>query len=141
MISWMIKSALVPTECREVCSVLCGQPGWEWSFGGRMDTCVCLAESLHWSSETTTTPLIGRTPMQNVFGVKNKVKKENELVQVKRYFCVLLSDTSSSLCSGRYLLHHSWAKVIQHLWPLPFELSTNYYLCTPSWHPAGGKSY
>ena len=36
-----------------------------------MGTCICMAESLHCSPETTTTLLIGYTPIQNVFGVKN----------------------------------------------------------------------
>ena len=37
---------------------------------GRMDTCICVAESLHCSPETTTTLLTGYTPVHNVFGVK-----------------------------------------------------------------------
>ena len=32
---------------------------------GRMDTCGCMAESLHCSPETTTTLLIGCIPIQN----------------------------------------------------------------------------
>ena len=43
----------LPTE-------LSGKPIWR-----RMDTCVCMAESFHCSSETTTTLLIGYTPIQN----------------------------------------------------------------------------
>ena len=39
--------------------------GW-----GRKDACICMAESLHCSSETITTLLIGNTPIQNIFGVK-----------------------------------------------------------------------
>ena len=34
-------------------------------FRGRMDTCICMAESLCGSSETMTTLLIGHTPIQN----------------------------------------------------------------------------
>ena len=37
---------------------------------GRMDTCVCVAESLCCPPETITTLLIGFTPIQNVLGVK-----------------------------------------------------------------------
>ena len=37
------------------------QPGWE----GRIDTCICMAESLCCSPDTTTTLLIGYTPIQN----------------------------------------------------------------------------
>ena len=39
-----------------------GQPRWEASLG---DTWICMAESLCCSSETTTTLLIGYTPIQN----------------------------------------------------------------------------
>ena len=46
---------------RELCSVICasldGKGVWE-----RMDTCVCMAESLHCSPETTTILLIGYIP-------------------------------------------------------------------------------
>ena len=38
-----------------------------------MDPRICVAPSLHCSSETITTLLIGCTPIQNVFGVKKKV--------------------------------------------------------------------
>ena len=43
---------------------------------GRMDTCMCMAEFLHCSLETVTTLLIGYTPIQNVFGVFKKKKKQ-----------------------------------------------------------------
>ena len=42
------------------CASLDGRGLW-----GRMDTCICTAESLHWSPETTTTLLTGYTPIQN----------------------------------------------------------------------------
>ena len=35
--------------------------------------------SLHYSSETITTLLIGYTPIQSVFGVKKKWNKNNEV--------------------------------------------------------------
>ena len=34
-------------------------------LGGRIDTCICMAESLHCSSETIITLLIGYTPIKN----------------------------------------------------------------------------
>ena len=34
-------------------------------FGERMDTCICMAESLHSSLEAITTLLISYTPIQN----------------------------------------------------------------------------
>ena len=40
------------------------QPSWEGCWG-KMDTCLPMAESLHCSPETTTTLLIGYTPLQN----------------------------------------------------------------------------
>ena len=39
---------------------------------GRVDTCLCMAESLCCSPETVTILLIGYILIQNVFGVKNK---------------------------------------------------------------------
>lgn len=35
----------------------------------------------------------------------------------------------------------SLVKAIQQWWHLPVDHSANYYLWTPSWHPAGGESY
>ena len=43
-----------------LCSNLDGKGVW-----GRMDTGICVAESLHCSPETITTLLIGYTPIQN----------------------------------------------------------------------------
>ena len=55
----------------ELCSMLCvildGMGVW-----GRMDTCMYMTESFCCSPETTTALLIGYTPMQNVFGLKEK---------------------------------------------------------------------
>ena len=51
------------------------QPGWEGSLG-RMDTCICMAESLHWSPETITTLLTGYTPIQNKKFKRKKGKRE-----------------------------------------------------------------
>ena len=49
----------------EFCSVLCGSLDgrgiWE-----RMDTCICMAESLRCSPETLTTLLIGYTAVQKI---------------------------------------------------------------------------
>ena len=52
---------------------------------GEMDTSICMAESLCCSPETTTTFLIGSTPIQNVFGVK-KIKLQKWLNFKKRWF-------------------------------------------------------
>ena len=52
-------------------NVMC-QPGW-----GRMDICLCMAESLCCSPETTTTLLIGYTTIQNKKFKVWKKKKNN----------------------------------------------------------------
>ena len=44
--------------------MLCGSLGGRGVWG-RMDTCICMGETLHCSCETTTTLLIGYTPTQN----------------------------------------------------------------------------
>ena len=51
--------------CSMSCASLDGRGVW-----GRMDTCMCITESLHCSLETVTTLLISYTPIQNIFGVK-----------------------------------------------------------------------
>ena len=38
---------------------------WTGGVWGRMDTCICMAESLHYSPETITILLIDYTPIQN----------------------------------------------------------------------------
>ena len=55
----------------ELCSTIMWQPGWVGVWG-RMDACICMAESLRCSPETITTLLISYTPIQNVFVLKNK---------------------------------------------------------------------
>ena len=52
----------------ELCSMLCGSLD-ERQVWGRMDTCICMTESLHCSPET-----ISYTPIQNK---KVKVKKKS----------------------------------------------------------------
>ena len=63
----------------ELCSILCGSlDGREvW---GRVDTCICVAESLCCSPEIITTLLIGYTPIPN-----KKLKKKTQLHQ-----CIIL---------------------------------------------------
>ena len=48
-----------------LCASLDGRGVW-----GRMDTCIYMADSLHYSPETITTLLVGYTPIRNVLGVK-----------------------------------------------------------------------
>ena len=50
-------------QCMGLCSVLCGSL-YGRRVWGSMDTCICMAESLHGSSETVTL-LIGYIPIQN----------------------------------------------------------------------------
>ena len=58
---------------RELCSMLRGSLDGR-AVWGRMDTCVCMAESLHCLPETITTLLIGYTPVQNKKFIKKKKK-------------------------------------------------------------------
>ena len=58
-------------------NVMC-RPGWEGVWG-RMDTRICMAESLRCSLETITL-LISYTPVQNVFDVKKKLKLEKKCI-------------------------------------------------------------
>ena len=53
-----------------LCASLDGKGVW-----GRMDPCICMAESLRSSPKPTTTLLIGYNPIQNAFGVKKKKVK------------------------------------------------------------------
>ena len=56
-------------------SAQCYVPAWLGGALGRMDTCVCIAESLQRSPETTTTTLfINYTPLQRDLMLKNKIK-------------------------------------------------------------------
>ena len=48
----------------KLCSILCGNLGGK-RIWGRMDTCICMAESFRGSHETITTLLISHTPVQN----------------------------------------------------------------------------
>ena len=59
----------------DLCSVSCARLDGE----GRADACMCMAESLICVPVTTTTLLMGYTPIQNVFGVFffNKSIKHN----------------------------------------------------------------
>ena len=63
----------------------CYVPAWMGGeIWGRMDTCAYMAESLHCSSESITSLLIGYSPIQSVFGVKKYNKLKNKLVEKKK---------------------------------------------------------
>ena len=59
--------------CSMICARLDGSGVW-----GRMDTRICMAESLNRSPEAVTTLAIGYTPIQNVFGLKEKIKMKKK---------------------------------------------------------------
>ena len=52
-----------PIYHRELCLMLCVSLDGR-AFGGRMDTCTCMAESLCYPPETITTLLISYTPTE-----------------------------------------------------------------------------
>ena len=62
----------------ELCSLLCASLDGK-VVGERMGTCICMAESLHYSPETIKTLLIGYSPIQNVFGIK-KIEIEYQVL-------------------------------------------------------------
>ena len=74
----------------ELCSILCGGlDGREvW---GRMDTCICLAESHYCPPETITRLLIGYTPIQNKKLKKSKTQPLSHTLLQKRKDCVFFS--------------------------------------------------
>ena len=64
---------------RDLCSMLCGSLDGRGVWG-RMDTCVCLAETLCCPAETITTLLTSYKPIQNKKFFKIKFKKKNMLM-------------------------------------------------------------
>ena len=101
-------------EHRELCSGLCASPDGR-GVGGRMGTCMCMAESLRRSPETMTTLLIGYTPIQNVFGVKKK--REKKRISCKRKeknkMCFsAVSTMSKAESSGKWVLEQHWLKLM-----------------------------
>ena len=66
-------------------SAECYMAAWMGGSWGRMDTCICTADSLSCSPETITTWLIAYTPKQNKKLVKKKMwcVYEGEVVKVK----------------------------------------------------------
>ena len=68
----------------ELCSRLCGSLDGRGVWG-KMDTCICMAESLHCSLETITTLLTGYTPTQNKkYKVKTNKRKMNLFTKQKQ---------------------------------------------------------
>ena len=61
-----------------LCASLDGREVWE-----RMDTCKCMTESLHCSLETTTTLLIGCTPIQHFLNESKTTGHLGEMVEPK----------------------------------------------------------
>ena len=61
-----------------LCASLDGREVW-----GRMDTCKCMTESLHCSLETTTTLLIGCTPIQHFLNESKTTGHLGEMVEPK----------------------------------------------------------
>ena len=76
---WIINKDILYSTWKST-HVMC-QPGWEGGWG-RMDTCMCMAESLC-CSETATTLPISYTPIQNnKFKVWKKKKKKGSFFHI-----------------------------------------------------------
>ena len=71
-------------EHRELCSKLCGSLDWRGVWG-RMDTCICMAESLYCLSETITILLISYTPIK----IKSFKKERYSLLAIVSKFAHL----------------------------------------------------
>ena len=77
------------------------QPGWEGSWG-RVDTCMCMAESFDGLRETVTTLLTGYTPVQNKKLKKNEsMHKEDVCVSVCVYIIYIYTELNGILLSHR----------------------------------------
>ena len=64
----------ITVEHMELCSIVWSSPDGRGVWR-RMDTCICMAESLHCPPEILTVLLMGCTPVQNEkFKVRKKIK-------------------------------------------------------------------
>ena len=103
-----------PVQPMELCSVLRGSLDRR-GFGGRMDTCIRMAQSLHCSPKTIRTLLISYTPIQNK---KCKIKFWSNISQLNfRWFSTIgffLTILKKKKKAGRgcslsiYMLLHSF---------------------------------
>ena len=73
----------------ELCSMLCASLDRR-AVWGRMDTCICIAESLCCSPDTITTMLIGYTSIQNKKLKKNKIDNRQIPTEQHRELCSML---------------------------------------------------
>ena len=81
-----------------LCGSLDGSGVW-----GRMDTCVCMAESLHCSLETVTTLLISYTQVQNKKLNKEMIRQKKPLSNALAF--MILSKGTCVLCCAQSLGH------------------------------------
>jgi len=81
---------------RELCSMLCGSLDGR-AVWGRMDTCICMAESPCCSPGTITTLLISYTPIQN----KKFLKKKKKQLHVTLSVLVPIGDKLHSLSNNK----------------------------------------
>ena len=81
---WITNSQGPPIEHMELCLILCGSRGGRGVWG-RMDTCICMPESLHCSPETVTTLLIGHTQCKTKIskGVTIFFSKDTSLIGLR----------------------------------------------------------
>ena len=84
---------------RECCSMLCGCLDGK-GIWGRIDTWICMAESLCWPPETVTALLIGYTPIQN--------KKLTKTLLLYPYFCPNKLNNNNNNNNKRDILMNLW---------------------------------
>ena len=114
-----------------------------------MDIRICMAESLHCSSETITALLIGYTPIQNAFGVNKKKKKTDRRHGIFIFYLWELH-TATSICWSRQT--QSSVKIQQDRIEMPTLYGRNIKVrlqekhegwerfCNPVWKITGHKS-
>ena len=78
---------------RELYSMLCGSPDGRGVWG-RMDTCICTAESLRCSPETISVLLIGYPPVQNK---RLCLKKKMWYIHTVGYYSAIKNEAQNTI--------------------------------------------
>ena len=95
---------------------------------GKMDTCMCMAQSLCCLSETTTTLLISYTPIQKGFGVKKIKIQFSSVAQLCPTLCNPMDYSTPS-----FPVHHQLPESAQtHVHRVDDTIQASHPLSSPS---------